>query len=102
MVRSECDVAPVQNTARRTEKHQIQSRIAKLLHCPVLVKKEELWQLSETRPQFQSLNKLFKKSRAFYPADPEPPAPASAPISALFFSEVAEQVPFYALKNALT
>ena len=30
MVRSECDVAPVQNTARRTEKQQIQSRIRKV------------------------------------------------------------------------
>ena len=30
MVRSECDVAPVQNSARRTEKQQIQSRIRKV------------------------------------------------------------------------
>ena len=30
MVRSECDVAPVQNTTRRTEKQQIQSRIRKV------------------------------------------------------------------------
>ena len=65
MVRSECDVAPVQNTARRTESSKSSHVFAKLLHCPVLVKKEELWRLPETRPQFQSLNKLFKKSRAF-------------------------------------
>ena len=38
---------------------------AKLLHWRVLVKKEEPWQLPETRPQFQSPNKLFKRSRAF-------------------------------------
>ena len=38
---------------------------AKLLHWPVLVKKEELWRLPETRHRFQSLNKLFRKSRAF-------------------------------------
>ena len=38
---------------------------AKLLHWPVLVKKEEPWQLPETRSQFQSLNNLFLKSRAF-------------------------------------
>ena len=38
---------------------------AKLLHWRVLVKKEEPWKLPETRPQFQSLNKLFKRSRPF-------------------------------------
>ena len=66
---------------------------AKLLHWRVVVKKEEPWQLPETRPQFQSPNKLFQEIKSLYPADPEPPAPASAPISALFLSEVAEQVP---------
>ena len=30
MVRAECDVAPVQNTTRRTEKQQMQSRIRKV------------------------------------------------------------------------
>ena len=30
---------------------------------------------------------------SLYPADPEPPAPVSAPVSALFLSEVAEHVP---------
>ena len=63
---------------------------AKLLHWRVLVKKEELWLPPETRPQFQSLNKLFK---SLYPTDPEPPAPVPAPVSALFLSEVAEHVP---------
>ena len=37
---------------------------AKLLLWRVLVKKEELWQPPETRHQFQSPNKLFKRSRA--------------------------------------
>ena len=36
----------------------------KLLQWRVLVKKEEPWQPPETRPQFQSPKKLFKKSRA--------------------------------------
>ena len=30
MVRAECDVAPVQNTTRRTDKQQMQSRIRKV------------------------------------------------------------------------
>ena len=38
---------------------------AKLLLWRVLVKKEEPWQPPETRPQFQSPNKLFKRSKAF-------------------------------------
>ena len=37
---------------------------AKLLHWRVLVKKDEPWQLPETNRQFQSQNKLFKRSRA--------------------------------------
>ena len=66
---------------------------AKLLLWRVPGKKEEPWQLPETRPQFQSPNKLFKRSKSLYPADPEPLAPASTPISVLFLSEVAEHVP---------
>ena len=65
MVRSECDVSPVQNSARRTEKQQIQSRIRKVATLARTGEKGELWLLLEMRPQFQSLNKLFKKSRAF-------------------------------------
>ena len=30
MVRAECDVAPVQNTTRRTDKQQMQSRVRKV------------------------------------------------------------------------
>ena len=49
MVRAECDVAPVQNSVRRTEKKQTQSRIRKVgLRLEMLL-------------PFQSLNKLFKK-----------------------------------------
>ena len=64
MVRAECDFAPVQNSARRTEKQQTQSRIRKVATLAVLVKKEELWLRLEMRPQFQLLNNLFKKLRA--------------------------------------
>ena len=62
-VRAECDVAPIQNSVRRTEKQQIQSRIRKVATLARTGEKEELWLLLEMRPQFQSLNKLFKKSR---------------------------------------
>ena len=51
---------------RRTER--ISSRrshaFAKSLHWRVLVKKDEPWQLPEMHHQFQSQNKLFKRSRA--------------------------------------
>ena len=59
----------------------------------MLAKKAELWLRLEMLLQFQSLNKLFKEIKSLYPVDPEPPAPIPDPISALFLSEVSEQVP---------
>ena len=56
----------------------------KLLHWRVLVKKEEPWQPPEMHHQSQSQNKL---------SNPEPLEPVSAPVSAMFLSEVAEHVP---------
>ena len=65
MVRAECDVAPVQNSVRRTEKQQTQSRIRKVATLArAEVKKVELWLRLEMLLQFQSLNKLFKKLKA--------------------------------------
>ena len=67
---------------------------AKLLLWRVPGKKEEPWQLLETRPPpVPVTEQIVQEIKSLYPADPEPPAPASAPISALFLSEVAEHVP---------
>ena len=66
---------------------------AKLLHWRVLVKKDEPWQLPETHHQFQSQNKLFKRSRASILLTQNHRLLCTAPVSALFLSEVAEHVP---------
>ena len=91
MVRAECDVTPVPPHAEQIS-NKCSHAYVKLLHWRVLVKKEEPWQPPETHRQFQSQNNLFKRSRAST-ADPEPPAPVSALVSALFLSEVAGHVP---------
>ena len=44
-------------------------------------------------PPVPVTKQIVQEIKSLYPADPEPPVPASAPISALFLSEVAEQVP---------
>ena len=93
MVRSECDVAPVQNTARRTEKQQIQSRIRKVATLARTGEKGRALAAARNAPPVPVTEQIVQEIKSLYPADPEPPAPASAPISALFLSEVAEQVP---------
>ena len=93
MVRSECDVAPVQNSARRTEKQQIQSRIRKVATLARTGEKGRALAAARNAPPVPVTEQIVQEIKSLYPADPEPPAPASAPISALFLSEVAEQVP---------
>ena len=56
------------------------------------MKKEEPWQPPETAPPVPVTEQIVQEIKSLYPADPEPPAPASAPISALFLSEVAGHV----------
>ena len=93
MVRAECDVAPVQNSARRTEKQQMQSRIRKVATLARTGEKGRALAAARNAPPVQVTEQIVQEIKSLYPADPEPPAPASAPISALFLSEVAEQVP---------
>ena len=93
MVRAECDVAPVQNTTRRTDKQQMQSRVRKVA-TPARTgeKGRALAAARNASPVPVTQSRLFK-IKSLYPADPEPPAPVQAPVSALFLSEVAEHVP---------
>ena len=44
-------------------------------------------------PPVPVTEQIVQEIKSLYPADPEPPAPVSAPVSALFLSEVAEHVP---------
>ena len=93
MVRSECDIAPVQNSARRTEKQQIQSRIRKVATLARPGEKGRALAAPRNAPPVPVTEQIVQEIKSLYPTDPEPPVPASASISALFLSEVAEQVP---------
>ena len=93
MVRAECDVAPVQNTTRRTEKQQIQSRVRKVATLARTGEKRRALAAARNALSVPVTEQIVQEIKSLYPADPEPPAPALAPISALFLSEVAERVP---------
>ena len=43
-------------------------------------------------PPVPVTEQIVQEIKSLYPADPEPPAPVEAPVSALFLSEVAEHV----------
>ena len=93
MVRAECDVAPVQNTTRRTDKQQMQSHIRKVAALARAGEKGRALAGARNAPPVPVTEQIVQEIKSLYLADPEPPAPASAPISALFLSEVAEHVP---------
>ena len=85
MVRAECAVAPVQNTARRTEKQQIQSLIRKVATLARTRETGRALAAARNAPPVPVTEEIVQEIKSLYPVDPEPPAPASAPISALFF-----------------
>ena len=93
MVRAECDVAPVQNTTRRTDKQQMQSRVLKVATLARTGEKCRALAAVRNAPPVPVTEQIVQEIKSLYPADPEPPAPLSAPVSALFLSEVAEHVP---------
>ena len=93
MVRAECDVAPVQNSTRRSDKQQIQSRIRKVATLARTGGQGRALAAARNAPPVPVTEQIVQEIKSLYPADPEPPAPASAPVSALVLSEVAEHVP---------
>ena len=93
MVRAECDVAPVQNTTRRTDKQQMQSRVRKVATLARNGEKGRALAAARNAPPVPVTEQIVQEIKSLYPADPEPPAPVSARVSALFLSEVAEHVP---------
>ena len=93
MVRAECDVAPVQNSVRRTEKQKTQSRIRKVATLARAGEKGRALAAARNAPPVPVTEQIVQEIKSLYPVDPEPPAPIPDPISALFLSEVAEQVP---------
>ena len=93
MVRAECDVAPVQNSTRRTDKQQMQSRVRKVATLARTGQKGRALAAARNAPPVPVTEQIVQEIKSLYPADPEPPAPVSAPVSALFLSDVAEHVP---------
>ena len=93
MVRAECDVAPVQNTTRRTDKQQMQSRVRKVATLARTGEKGRALAAARNAPPVPVTEQIVQEIESLYLADPEPPAPVPAPVSGLFLSEVAEHVP---------
>ena len=76
-----------------TEKQQIQSRIRKVATLARTGEKGRALAAARNALPVPVTEQIVQEIKSLYPTDPEPPAPASAQISALFLSEVAEQVP---------
>ena len=94
VVRVECDVAPVQNTTRRTDKQQMQSRVRKVATLARTSEKgRALAAAARNASPVPVTEQIVQEIKSLYPADPEPPAPVPAPVSVLFLFEVAEHVP---------
>ena len=66
---------------------------AKLLQWRAPGEKGRALAAARNAPPVPVTEQIVQEIKSLYPAVPEPPAPASAPISALFLSEVAEHVP---------
>ena len=93
MVRAECDVAPVQNTTRKTDKQQMQSRVRKVATPARTGEKGRAQAAARNAPPVPVAEQIVQDIKSLCLADPEPPAPVQAPVSAPFLSEVAEHVP---------
>ena len=93
MVRAGCDVAPVQNTTRRTDKQQMQSRVRKLSTLARTGEKGRALAAARNAPPVPVTEQIVQENKSLYPADKEPPALAQAFVSRLFMSEVAEHIP---------
>ena len=59
----------------------------------MLVKKGRALAAARNAPPVPVTEQIVQEIKSLYSVDPEPPATISDPISALFLSEVAEQVP---------
>ena len=93
MVRAECDVAPVQTTTRRTDKQQMQSRVRKVATSARTGEKGRALAAARNAPPVPVTEQIVQEIKSLYPADPEPPAPVQAPVSALFLSTTLRKMP---------
>ena len=87
MVRAECDVAPVQNTTRRTDKQQMQSRVRKVATRARTVEKGRALAAARNAPPDPSHGADCSRDPGVSTRPTQnPPAPAQAFVSGLFIS----------------
>ena len=67
MVRAECDVAPVQNSARRTEKQQTQSRIRKVATLARAREKGRALAAARNAPPVPVTEQIVQEIKSLYP-----------------------------------
>ena len=72
---------------------QMQSRVRKVATLARTGEKGRALAAARNAPPVPVTEQIVQEIKSLLPADPEPPAPVSAPVSALFLSEVAEHVP---------
>ena len=72
MVRADCDVAPVQNTTRRTDKQQMQSRVRKVATLARTGEKGRALAAARNAPPVPVTEPIVQEIKRLYPADPEP------------------------------
>ena len=69
MVRAECDVAPVQNSARSTEKQQTQSRIRKVATLARAGEKGRALAAARNAPPVPVTEQIVQEMKSLYPTD---------------------------------
>ena len=67
MVRAECDVAPVQNSVRRTEKQQTQSRIRKVAALARAGEKGKALAAPRNAPPVPVTEQIVQEIKSLYP-----------------------------------
>ena len=71
----------------------MQSRVRKVATLARTGEKGRALAAARNAPPVPVTEPIVQEIKSLYPADPEPPAPVQAPVSALFLSEMAEHVP---------
>ena len=79
MVRAECDVAPVQNATRRSDKQQIQSRIRKVATLARTGEKGRALATARNAPPVPVTEQIVQEIKSLWPTDPQPQTPVQAP-----------------------
>ena len=72
MVRAKCDVAPVQNTTRRTDKQQMQSRVRKVATLARTGEKGRAPVAARNAPPVPVMEQIVQEMKSLYPADQNP------------------------------